>query len=178
MRKCIFLIILLLYSSCYGKIGNRSEGEEEMDNFYKNYNIYKIKKMIELGKNEEPEIIDDVKDKCIINYLSKEIKNKKKDYQEYLLSLPVNDTDKYDKLIIDLTIKSAGPLRENWNFMHHYLNDLKDIDRIFERLNNYDSNDIYSFFSVYFKGYEAPYPNINGEATYFEEELKKINMIN
>ncbi len=172
MRKYIFLILLFCIL-CLRINSKYKEFEKVIEGFYKNYNIYKIKKMIELGKNEELEIIDDIKDKCIINYLSKEVRNKKKDYQEYLLSLPVNDTDKYDKLIIDLTIKSAGPLRENWNFMHHYLNDLKDIDRIFERLNNYDSNDIYSFFSVYFIGYEAPYPNINGEATYFEEELKK-----
>ena len=59
--------------------------------------------------------------------------------------------------------------------MNEYLNhNVKDIDRIFKKLNEYSSEDIYSFFLVYFKDYEAPYQDIIGD-TYYEEQVKKIS---
>ena len=130
--------------------------------------------MYDMKKEESTGAINKDEDKCIITYLSKEIKNKKINYQEYLLNLPVNDTDKYDKVIIDLTIKSVGTLRENWNFMHEYLNNnIKDIERLFEQLNEYSSDEIYSFFLVYLMYYEAPYPTL--ETLYYEKEINMIN---
>ncbi len=175
MKKYIFLILLFLCNSCMGKISVQNEGEEEMKTFYKNYSIYEVRKMYEVDKDANSSILNTTEDKCMINYFSPFLKNKKVDYQDYLLSLPVNETDKYDKLIIDLTIKSAGSLRKNWNFMNEYLNhNVKDIDRIFKKLNEYSSEDIYSFFLVYFKDYEAPYQDIIGD-TYYEEQVKKIS---
>lgn len=173
MKKYIFLMLLFLCSSCMGETDIQNESVWEMEYFYKNYNIFKIKKMYEVNKDMDPTILNNTEDKCIINYLSPFLKNKKIDYQNYLLSLPVNKTDKYDKLIIDLTIKSAGPLKENWDFMHEYLNqNIKDIERLFEKLNEYSSENIYSFFLVYLMYYEAPYPVL--ETLYHEEEIKKI----
>ncbi len=175
MKIYIFLLLIMCCSSSMGKNGVEEREKKEMEKFYKEYNIYEIQKMYDMKKDEDTSIINEEEDKCIITYLSKEIKNKKTNYQEYILSLPVNDTDKYDELIIDLTIKSSGSLRENWNFMYNYLNNnIKDIERIFEKLNEYDSEDIYSFFLVYFKGYEAPYPDIIGDS-YYKEQVKKVS---
>ena len=175
MKIYVFLILIMCCNSCIGKNLTEERDKNEMKKFYNEYNIYKIQKMYDMKKDEDVGIIKEDEDKCIITYLSKEIKNKKTNYQEYLLNLPVNDTDKYDELIIDLTIKSSESLRENWNFMYNYLNNnIKDIERIFEKLNEYDSEDIYSFFLVYFKGYEAPYQDIIGD-DYYGEQVKKIN---
>ena len=67
MKKCIFLMILLC-SSCSGKVSNQIESEKQMINFYEKYNIYKIRKITGTGKNENREDIDNIKDRCIISY--------------------------------------------------------------------------------------------------------------
>ena len=174
MKKYIFLMLLFLCNSCIGENLMEEREKNKMAEFYNEYNIYKIQKMYDRKKDEDISITNKDEDKCIMTYLSKEIKNKKTNYKEYLMNLPVNNTDKYDKLIIDLTIKSVGTLREEWNFMHEYLNNnIKDIERLFGQLNEYSSEDIYSFFLVYLMYYEAPYPTL--EALYYGEEIKKIN---
>ena len=172
MKKYLFWI-LLLCTSCLEVKEESKKSERAIKDFYENYSIYKLKKMTKIAEVEDSEILDKTEDKCIINYLSKEIDNKRTDYQNYLLKLPVNKTDKYDKLIIDLTIKSAGSLKENWDFMHIYLNNFGNIDRLFKLLSEYDSNDIYLFFLVYFKNRLDFYPNIGED--YYKEEVKMIN---
>ena len=174
MKIYVFLILIICCNSCIGKNLIEERNNNEMMKFYNEYNIYEVHKMYDMKKEESTGAINKDEDKCIITYLSKEIKNKKINYQEYLLNLPVNDTDKYDKVIIDLTIKSVGTLRENWNFMHEYLNNnIKDIERLFEQLNEYSSDEIYSFFLVYLMYYEAPYPTL--ETLYYEKEINMIN---
>ena len=103
MKKYLFWILLLCTSGLEVKEESK-KSERAIKDFYENYSIYKLKKMTKIAEVEDSEILDKTEDKCIINYLSKEIDNKRTDYQNYLLKLPVNKTDKYDKLIIDLTI--------------------------------------------------------------------------
>ena len=57
-----------------------------IEDFYKNYNIYKVRKMTKIEKYEESEILDKIEDKCIMKYLSREIENKQTDYKNYLLN--------------------------------------------------------------------------------------------
>lgn len=110
MKIYVFLILIICFTSCLGKSHIKERSDNEMIRFY---NVYKLRKMYDMTKDEDTSIIRETEDKCIINYLSKEIKTKKTDYQGYLLNLPVNKTNKYNKLIIDLTIKSAGPFFKN-----------------------------------------------------------------
>ena len=169
------LLILLVSTLCLGINNKIKNSDKIIEEFYQNYNFYKIEKMYD-RREEVSKGISEKKDKCIIDYLSKEIKNKRTDYKYYLSKLQVKNTGKYDKLIIELAIKSASSLSEDWNFMHEYLRNIEDIERLYKQLTEYSIDDKLSFFLVYFMYYGDTFPDLN-EIDYIVEveKIKKFD---